>query len=337
MPSSIFSSDRRWLLVWPLALLLAALGLGAVEWHWRGLDYRPKVLDSMQLWSLQRDRVYGDGRVPLVLLGASRIEFGVDPAVLAEHLPGYRPLMLAIDGHYPIATLRDLAADTDFRGVVLCDVESNGLLAAYHDMQQPYVDYYRTRWSPHWRWHRRLLTLWQQRAVIADPRLGALATLRQAWLGGQPYRDYVRFYADRSGAIDYALTDVEGAKRHFAETVEGNIDRLPAHDPDSWLAGLEPVFADVRRIQQRGGQVIFYESPLHGLQHKVMERVYPRADYWDRFAAASPAPVLSAQTVPALMAFPLPDDSHLDARDRAAYTRALADELLERQLLPRLR
>lgn len=333
MPSSIFSSERRWLLVWPLALLLAALALVLVERHWRSLGYHPNVLDSMQLWSLQRDRVYGDSPVPLVLLGASRIEFGVDPAVLADALPGYRPLMLAINGRYPIATLRDLAADADFHGVVLCDVESNGLLAAYHDMQQPYVDYYHSQWTPHWRWHRHMLTLWQQSALIADPRFGVLASLRHAWLGGQPFRDYVRLFPDRSGAIDYALTDVAGAKRHFAETVEGNIARLPAHDPDRWLAGLEPVFADVRRIQQRGGQVIFYESPLRGRQREVMERVYPRPSYWDRFVAASPAPVLSAQSVPALAAFPLPDDSHLDGRDRAAYTRTLAEELLMRGLL----
>lgn len=335
MPSFTSSSERRWLLVWPLALLLAAVVLVGIEQHWRDRGDQPKVLDSMQLWSLQRDRVYGSAPQPLVLLGASRIEFGVDPAVLAAHLPGYRPVMLAINGHYPIAALRDLAADQDFQGVVLCDVESNGLLDAYHDMQQPYVDYYRTRWTPHWRWHRQLLNWWQQHALIADPRFGALATLRHAWLGGEPYRDYMRFFVDRSGALDYRQTDVASAKRHFAETVEGNIAHLPAYNPDTWLAGLEPVFAAVRRIQQRGGQVIFYESPLQGLQHAVMERVYPRELYWDRFVAASPAPVLSAHRVPALMAFPLPDDSHLDARDRAAYTRALADELLRRGWLTR--
>ncbi len=336
MPLSTSSSDRHWLWTWLLALGLAAATLSLVERHWRALGYQPNVLDSMQLWSLHRDRVYGDKPIPLVLLGASRIEFGIDPLVLGKRLPGYRPVMLAINGTYPMATLHDLANDPAFRGVVICDVESNGLLGAYRSMQQPYVDYYHTQWTPSWRWHRRMLSWWQQHALIADPRFGVLASLRHKWVGGQPFRDYVRYSENRSGGLNYQLTDVEGAKRHFAETVENNIANLPEHGPASWQAGLAPVFDDVRRIQARGGQVIFYESPIRGLQNEVMERVYPRDQYWQRFSAASPAPVLSAHDVPALMAFPLPDDSHLDARDRAAYTQVLADELLKRELLRRL-
>ncbi len=336
MPSSISSSDTRgWLAAWVLALLLAGTGLAAVERHWRLRGYLPTVLDSTQLWSQQRARVYGEAPRPLVLLGASRMEYGVDTGVLRQELPHYRPVMLAVNGLYPLAVLRDLAHDARFRGVVLCDVESNGLLREYVELQQPWVDYFHRRWTPSWNLHRRVLTLWQRHALIANPDFGAAATLKRAFSGGEPFRNYVDYHADRSGDIDYRKTDPEATKRHFAATVEGNIARMPHREPGQWLADLAPVFDWVRSIQSRGGTVIFYESPTSGLTRSINERMYPHTDYWDRFAAMSPAPVLSANALPELADTPLPDDSHIDFRDKAAYTRALVRVLVQRGLVQR--
>ena len=234
MPSSISSSDTRgWLAAWVLALLLAGTGLAAVERHWRLRGYLPTVLDSTQLWSQQRARVYGDAPRPLVLLGASRMEYGVDTGVLRQQLPRYRPVMLAVNGLYPLAVLRDLAHDAEFRGVVLCDVESNGLMRDYFDLQQPWVDYFHRRWTPSWNLHRRVLTLWQRHALIANPDFGALAALKRAFAGGAPFRNYVTYYANRSGNINYTKTDPAATKKHFAETVEGNIARMPHREPEA--------------------------------------------------------------------------------------------------------
>jgi hypothetical protein len=335
MPSSTSSSEARAWLATGLAVLVAAAAvLGAVEWHWRARGYVPTVLDSTQLWARQRQRVDMTTPRALVLLGASRTEYGLDLPTLRARLPGYEPVMLAVNGLYPLAVLRDLAKDEDFRGVVLCDIESHGLLREYVDLQQPWVDYYHQRWTPSWRLHRAVLTRWQQLAVIANPDFGALASLRRAFLGGEPFRNYVDYHADRSGDIDYRKTDPEATKRHFAETVEGNIARMPRRDPEEWLRDLAPVFGWVRAIQARGGQVIFYESPTSGLTRQINERLFPPAQYWDRFAAASPAPALSANAIPALAATPLPDDSHIDYRDKAAYTNRLVDALESRKLLP---
>ena len=339
MPSSISSSEprgaRAWLAIWIAALAGAALVLGAVELHWRRAGYVPNVLDSMQLWSQQRARVYGTHPRPLVLLGASRTEYGIDPKVLRDELPHYKPVMLAINAAYPLATLHDLADDPRFSGVVLCDIETFGFFREVRDMQQPHVDYFHRRWTPSWNLHRSLLTEWQRSALIANPYFGAMASLRRTFAGGAPFRNYVDYHANRSGDIDYRKTDPEAIKRHFAETVEGNIAHMPQRDADAWLADIAPVFDWVRAIQARGGQVIFYESPTAGLVPEIDARMFPRERYWNRFAAASPAPVLSARDVPALAATPLPDDSHLDFRDKAAYTRTLAQALVERGLLKR--
>ena len=340
MHSSISNSDaatgQRWLGAWLLAFALVALICAGVEAHWRERGYRPNILDSRQLWAQQRERVDRGRGIALALLGASRTEFGIDPKRLRERLPKYRPVMLAVDAHYPLATLRDLAGDADFHGVALCDLDAVGYLRPYWDMQQPYVDYFHRQWTPSWNIHRRLLTDWQRIAVIANPAFGWKASLGHALDGGQPFHDYIRYYANRSGDIDYSLTDPESSKRHFAAALESNIAGLPPHDPQRWLADLAPMHAWIAAIDARGGSVIFYSSPVSGQEREALQRVFPRAEYWDRLVAAFPeAHFLDALQVPALSRFRLPDDSHLDFRDKAAYTDALAETLVDRRYLNR--
>lgn len=336
MPSSTSNSERRqrWGIAWAIAIGFVVCAGCVVERHWRLCGYKPAVIDSMSLWASQRDRVYTRERTPLVLLGASRIQLGVDMTLLRELLPDYAPVMLAINGTYPLASLRDLAEDEDFRGVVLCDIDGRGLETNYRDMQQAYVDYYRTRWTPSWRMHRALLTTWQRHVLLANPDFGALSTLKR-WLGnrGDPWKSYVRYRRDRSGDADYHGFDIEPYAKIFAEGFRQGLVKDPAHPSDQWLAGLVPVQTWVRRIRERGGLVIFYSTPTAGALREYADAAYPKAQYWDRLGAAVDAPTLDSTEVPILTSIPLPDGSHVDYRDKPAYTRALVDALVERQWL----
>jgi hypothetical protein len=344
MPSSISSSEGmsasavkpRWAVAWLIALVLAAAISAGAEYHWRALNYRPNVRDSAQLWSIERDRAYASDKTPLLLLGASRIEFAVDMHLLRELLPNYQPVMLAQNAHYPLAALRDLAADERFHGVVLCDLEAGGLYKMYTDMQQPLVDYYHRQWAPSWHLHRLLLTHWQHNAVIADADLGLVASAVRLLDGSAPPRpDYFRFHPDRSGDIDYTLTDAAAAKKHFGEVLANSQDLHAAVAPEQWRADLAQVYEWTKRIQARGGKVIFYQSPTGPTLTQIEALRHPKALYWDRFAADSPAPVLDAMDDPVLRTFELPDDSHLDYRSKPAYTRALVEALVERGWLQR--
>ncbi|MDR3386052.1 MAG: hypothetical protein P4L92_03285 [Rudaea sp.] len=333
-----FAAPRwHWLTTLMLAALVALMIVGAMEIHWRALGYQPNIRDSSELWSIQRDRVYSTKKIPLVLLGASRIEFAIDMKLLKQLLPDYRAVMLAQNAHYPLAALRDLAADDRFHGVVLCDIESRGLYKMFTDMQQPLVDYYHRQWSPSWHVHRAMLSLWQAYFDVADPQLGAIAALRR-WIDGSPppAPDYFRFHADRSGDIDYTLTDAAAAKRHFEQLVGDTKDIRALVPPDQWLADLGDVYEWTKQIQARGGKVIFYQSPTSGAVRETDAIAHPKALYWDRFAANAPAVgVIDAEDDPSLSAFPLPDDSHMDFRDKAGYTRALVDALVGRGLVAR--
>ena len=344
MLSSTSSSDsasaesgggKRWLIAWLIALSLVVTTLGVVEHHWRGRDYRPTILDSTLLWSMQRDRVYAQSPIPLLLLGASRIEFGIDMNVMRELLPRYLPVMLAVNAHYPLATLRDLAEDENFRGVILCDVDSVGLLREYNEMQREYVQYFHRQWTPSWHLHRALLNHWQAHALIADPAFNIVATARR-WLDktGEPFHNYVDFHTDRSGDLDFSRTDAEAIKHHFLDTLDGNLAGMPKRSAEEWLADLAPVGVWAKRIEARGGRVIFFQSPVHGVQQTAIDRALPRVLYWDRFASTVSI-ALSGVDEPSLNAFPLPDDSHLDYHDKPAYTRALVDVLVAHGWLQR--
>ncbi len=333
---AIGQGRQRWAIVLATSIVAAVLIVGAAEIRWRQLGYVPNIRDSAELWSIQRDRVYAEKKIPFVLLGASRIEFAIDMPELAQLLPSYQPVMLAQNAHYPLAALRDLATDEKFHGIILCDIESRGLYKMYADMQQPLVDYYHRQWSPSWHVHRLLLNLWQAHFDIADPQLGTIAAARR-WIDGAPppAKDYFRFYTDRSGDIDYSQVDTEAAKRHFAELVANSKDIRALVPSDEWFADLHEVYEWTKQIQARGGKVIFYQSPTSGQVRQTDLIAHPPEQYWARFAANSRAPVLDAEDDPALRAFRQPDDSHLDLRDKTAYTRALVDRLQKRGLIER--
>jgi len=337
MRSSTSSSEAvtpRWAIAWSLGLLVAAAIVGWMEYRWRERDYRPGILDSAQLWSLQRERAEAGGKIPLLLLGASRIQFGIDTKLLKELLPRYQPVMLAQNGHYPLATLLDLGADEHFHGVVLCDVDARGLASYYRDAQQPYVDYFHTQWSPNWRVHRQLLTQWQRAMAIAAPEFGFVAEMKRllgspAW----PPRSHVTFHTDRSGDIDFSDVDKPALTRSFVEGFNDDVRLHPPQGGETWVAGLKPVADAVAAIRSRGGSVVFVQTPTSGELHTLENTVYPREIYWDRLSSATGAATIASDDVPEWKSFRLLDGSHVDYHDKPEYTRVFVDALTARGVL----
>ncbi len=326
---------RRLLIAITLALGGLALIAGSVEWHWRQRGYVPGIIDGQDLWAQQRQRVYpDDGRRALVLLGASRTLYSIDLQRVRERLPDYAPVMLALDAMPAMATLRDLAADPDFRGVVICDIDGIGLWNITWESQQAWVDHYHRQWTPSRSLHRRLLNQWQQRAVIARSDFSLLRSLvRYLRDEGEPFHPHMTMSSAREGSIDYVGVDTSQHRRDLEAHLAKYNGKFPGPDPAAWHADLAEARRWVERIQQRGGSVIFYSSPISGLRRQVEEDTYPRAQFWDQLAATTGAPTLHADDVPALKAIPLPDESHVDYRNKRAYTDALIDALVARGLL----
>lgn len=319
---------KKWIATYLLAGGLALAALVGAELGWRSQGYTPGIVDSSALWALQRDKAASYGQRALVFIGASRTLFGIDLPYLRERLPVYRPVMLAVNGHYPLSMLKALAEDDRFSGVVIVDVDSRGLARYNHDMQRDYVNFYRDQWSPAQRWHRELLSGWQSMVVVAKSDFAIVRSLVRR-MDGLPLPFYnSTMDADRNSRLDFSPVNPAALAENFAVGLEADLRANPPPPPSQWLQDLAMVPVWIEAIRKRGGDVIFYTPPVSGRQYALAESAYPRAQYWDAFVQSYGIRGLLAEDVPGMADIPLLDESHMDGKSKPAYTRLLVDALL---------
>ena len=327
--------SRRWLITWIAAIALAVAAAAAFEVSLRERGYLPTVQDDKDLWSLQADRLRNADN-PIALLGASRIQFAVDPAMV-EKATGRTTAMLAINGEYPVAALRWLAEDTNFHGLAIVGVDARGLDKRHWDMQQPWIDHYRHRWTFARKVHRLLLTPLQQYFVFMRSPFAWVELARRELAGlGMPFNDYLFMRADRVGFLDYRRTDVAAIKHmRIADLVEYYRDFPPA-PPQQWLDELKHVSQWVTTIQARGGKVVIFREPSAEEHLALDEKNYPRNLYWDAYARLSPATLIEFRDEPEFVKMVLPDTSHIDGLDVPRFTEALLTVLARRGIIANL-
>jgi hypothetical protein len=326
--------DRSWLKAWIAALLACALLTGGYEWLLRSRGYAPTVQDDMDLWSMQYDRLKLSPDA-IALLGASRIAFGVDPTILSRELGGRPVAMLAVNGKYPLATLRALADDQHFSGLVIVGIDARGMQRKHWDMQQDYLDHYHRRWTLARRIHRSLLTWVQERLVLTRSSFSLVNVVERLISGaGMPLNEHVVVHADRIGLVDYRHPDLAWTHAKRVIDLEEYYRDNPPDSAGVWLSDLQTVSAWIKRIENRGGRVVFFREPVSGESLQLDEANFPRSLYWDAYSRTSPAVLIDFRDAPALMTFALPDTSHIDGTDVPRFTIAFADLLKRRGLAP---
>ena len=338
MPMDRLSPTKRFCLLVLCSTLLSALLCLSMEMQRRQQGYRPSVRDDLDLWALERQRANAAGAKAVAILGTSRILYGLDLAEFQRLLPKQTPVMLAVNGAYPLASFADLASDPSFQGDVLIEVDARGLARYYRDAQAPQVQHFRLGVGPSAQLHRRMLSQWQNLAVIADPNLGWLAaTQRRFFAAPAPFPQHARMFPDRSASLDFSHPGIstQGMAAHFAAGVHADYLEHPPQPPAQWLAELADLKAQIHALRARGGHVWFFCAPTGGAHWQADQAGYPRHAYWDVFAEqiarAAGASAIYAHDVPALHAIALPDGSHIDQHDRRRFTQALVAALREGQ------
>ncbi len=338
MPSSTSSSDTRpipggrWGVTWIAALVLAALALGGIERATRARGHRPTVVDDPDLWSLSR-RSVDDGRDLVALMGASRMAIGFSREGFAAAAPSLRPLQLSIASYLPLTVLADLAADESFRGIAVIDliepeIADPLLVSDAHE----YVERSKRLWRGPGSVANRTLASWvQERFALLS--LGGRRVLSSLFDGKWPRPALVVMDRHRIQHGDYSLAAPGALQRLAIRRAEA----LPAAPtPEAWLAilatHLEPLVA---KIRARGGEVVVIHMPISGRLASRVDELYPRARYWDAFAARSAATVIHFRDIPGMAELACPDDMHLDQRDQIAFTRALVEAMRARGLFAR--
>lgn len=318
-----------------LALALAAVVLVGLELGWRALGHSPNMHDDPAAWAVRRAMVYGDHpRSHLVLLGASRIQLAIDTGALRRSLPTTGVEQLAVEGRGAVAALMDLAADERFDGVVVLDLLPEDLEPSRLAQQQGYVDAYRKGQQLERRLERRIEMEVQGRLALANPKLRLPRVLESLWqTGALPVPYALITHPDRSREGHFDPADMPAWRQQRFARDAARHAKAPPSAPDAWLERALAVSAAAARIEARGGAVLILKMPVDDERAAFEERYYPRAQYWDRFAAQSTVKVIDGRDEPLLSAFATPDSSHIDARDRTAFTLAFGALLAREGLL----
>lgn len=225
-----------------------------------------------------------------------------------------------------------LADDNDFRGIVICDMLAPYLRRSVWDHQREFYNYPA---GPRQRVEAALRACVQDHLSFNNNRTGVLAALKCLVESGQlPRSEPVRMRADRSLAIDFAaIADLEVYKRDDVSYYRRLYEDTTHPDIDDLRDELQEISDFVRRIQARGGQVIFLHMPSSGDRLQLEEEFHPKARYWDHFASMCSGIFIHATQLAGERGLSCPDNSHLDADGATRLTTLLVDEMLRQKVI----
>ncbi len=309
-------------------ILLLALGLfagavGGLEAYWRSQGLRPTVPDDANLWGFWRGRVYDPRGKVVVFLGTSRIRSDIDLGTLATRAPAFHCVQLGVNGDVsPLGTLRSLALDPRFRGVVVCELAAPFLPRSRWSDQREYFD----RPAGSVTFDRLAYAYLRDKSVVLHPRV-TLSLLAQHLLG-EPWPPLARSrdFFDRSAQYDDALARVPLDDRlQLAE-------QKPV-EPQLAMEGLNDLREIVQRIQGRDGAVVFVRLPASAPSVATTESGFTGNFNWKRIAEVTGAVCLSLDTGDSLGPFHCRDGVHLNPAQAKRLTERLVAELHRNRLL----
>src|SRR3989339_904012 len=323
VPSFISNSDTRMRSgnlgkTWLFALLIVVGVLGAWEGFWRAQGFRPSIEDDMPLWHLARSRVSKETRI--VFVGSSRIQLGLHPDVFTEET-GMVPVNLSIDGNPPYPVLKDLAHDPDFSGLVICSILPRWLAekTTEDDRASKWVRKYYTR-TPLSGIDARL-SLWVQRTFVSRyPGLGPEKLEKQFQKGDRPRPAYAPMRPDRFREARFTPENIPKMLASRIKLERGAMENTEQISPREFQERLASLDADVQKIRQRGGDVVFIRMPSSGVIRDLEAAAWPRERYWDVLAGSVSATAIHFEDYDGLRDFQCADGSHLDVDQAREFT-----------------
>jgi hypothetical protein len=314
-----------WARVVGLALALIACVIAGLESYWRVQGFQPSVADSPGLWYFWRQQVYRrDGKV-IVLTGTSRVCACVSLATMREYLPDYEIVQLGIPGDGScIGLLQDLVDDPEFRGIVICELDT------------PLLE--RARWDGHrdFRTYRPptaealiecVVKAWfEDRLVCTSEQLALRKLVAKLLLRTsrslRPSRSRRTFRRE----LHYAIRNAAEISLQGADDADVYVPEEPTvwHD---FANDMHDMNRMVQRLHSRGGEVVFLRAPSTGAEWKREQVLNATLARWDCFARESVALCIHFRDVPEMLNLSCADGSHLDYRDAPQFTRALVSRL----------
>jgi hypothetical protein len=321
------NSNKSWVYTWLLIIVICLSCLGAYEYGLKKQGFKASITNSKDLWSWHRGQVYHDKQV--VLLGASRSQIDIDMGYLNNRFPSFAVTQLSINGNYPVATLKALAKDEKFTGIVIVSMNAQVLESKYLDMQNAYNTYYQEESTLYKSLDAYLTASIDSHFRFLHPSLG-LEELVKHYDKKKSFPDvfYTTANLDQSITTDYSKTDTVALLKHFVTSKEKNYVNDPPTQSELWKPNIKILNIAVKKINNRGGKVVFVRFPTDKGHWELDEQYYPRQLYWKKLEQEPLLNTLHFKDIKGLDKFDLPDSSHLDSKDAQAFTRILFDQII---------
>ncbi|WP_310430230.1 hypothetical protein [Chamaesiphon sp. VAR_48_metabat_135_sub] len=303
-------------------LLIAALGVN--ETLLKQAKHQPSVVSDADLFCDVYTRVRDLGSEDVVFLGASRMQAGLDLATFYDRYPNKKAVLLAQSGKgssYPV--FQNIVDKTNYRGIAIID-ETEGTLSSQNNDQLPFVNHCYDSFSINRQLNRSMSTWLQSHFVFLNPQSsslrlwGNLASQRKL-----PVPFYTKTLSDRQQLTDYARADPKALQTLHAGRLKDiqNGAQEPSAPFETWFAQTKHWQPLIEKFQQRGGKVIFVRMPVAEDRWKFERKIYPPDRYWQPWMNQFKLKSVHFANYPDLATFQLADTSHLDMRDKAAFTK----------------
>ena len=351
MPSSTSSSDmHKYDRTLPqksqgiaalIGLIVMIAMMGGWEAYWRSEGSVPSYRNDEGLWAIQRRRIDNGEGDKTVISGSSRMFFNTQLDVW-ETETGERPIQLALEGTSPVTLMEDLADDPDFTGTLVVGV-APGLVFSGFEYRKSAFARYKSESPTQW--------LGQQISMLVEPYLAfyhydySLFTVikRQPFPEREGYdfemdvRRLATYGKDRNARM-WAKVENDADYAELAKEIwaDGFVP-IEERDEESRKEGLENrnkqierAVAATKKLQDKGVEVIFVQSPAEG-HYAISEPMYnPRAETWDVLIERTGALGIHWMDHEELQGYWLPEWSHMSGSEADRFTKALV-QVIDRE------
>jgi hypothetical protein len=287
--------------------------------------------DGPPLWSDKRAMVYEAKDKTVVFIGSSRMKYDLDIPSWNKNTHCHA-VQLAIEGSSPRPVLEDLANDPNFRGRLIIDA-TEGLFFSKGGGRRPKenIKYYHDRTLAQ-QASFMLNRLLESQFVFLDKdnhslnaQLDALEVPSRKGVFMMPIfpMDFQQNTFDRQMYMtdkferDTNLQNRVSGIWQFFNSMSAGAPPMPDSEMD---AIFQSVKANVNKIKERGGEVLFLRPPSSGPAMEGELKAFPRGKYWDRLLAFTGCQGIHYADYPATDHFICPEDSHLTRHDAGVFT-----------------
>ena len=339
-------SKKNWILAWCGTIFLTLIIIVLAEFFWRKAGNTAIVTDDKALWALERSKINFNNPKTVLLIGSSHIQVDFSIDIFNSMCPDYQIFQLAIAaGGSPVAVLNDLAVNTDYKGIIICEMLTEYFFKKNWGSQQEYVEYFYKNYNLNAQINRQISTFFQEKLVIMNPNLNlynifenliinhTLPTPQHYTMDSRRnyYNDFTKYNQNRKNFRLFLSNFIESRNRMQLE-VENNFSISTYKEPwvvfldtkDQWLYEARAVASLAEKINNRGGKVVFVHFPVS----KQMFAKYPKNLFWDRLKNNSSVEMIHFTDVKSLNRYQCPDGAHLDFRDAPDFTKSLIHELI---------